>query len=279
MMMHLWRARFLVLPLFSIAMSGASVIACSGSVEPPPGDGDGDGDNQDPTLEETLEGRTFVLESVEGYSPVADTTPSVSFQSGQMGFSAGCNGHHSEISFEGDVLVVDGFGSTDIGCEQPLHEQDMWFAAYFSDRPVLTIAGDRITFTTDEATLVFVDDEVVNPPAPLVGPVWEVWTLTDSGTATGGFDVVPTVMFGADGTVHVFSGCNNGEGSYNVVDGTIHFDGGIGYSEAGCPDEISADIESHMQAIFTAGVVAYSFNRQDLVIDKGDIGVRASQEQ
>ncbi len=232
-----------------------------------------------PTLEESLEGRSFILESAEGYTLVSDTTAGVSFRSGEMGFSAGCNGHFSEISFEDGALVTMGFGSTAIGCEEALHEQDMWFATFFSDRPALTLDGDRVTFTTDEATLVFIDDEVANPAPPLVGTVWEIWALTDSGIATGGFDAVPTVTFDQDGTVQVFSGCNNGEGTYEVVDGTINFDGGIGYTERGCPDDSSADIESHMQAIFTTGEVTYSFNGQDLALEKGNLGVRARKEQ
>lgn len=276
-MMDLRRARLLVLPL-------VLVVACSGSVEDSPpgdgdgGDGDGDGNGRDPSLEEALEGRAFVLESANGYTLVADTTARVSFSSGEMTFGAGCNGHFSEVSFDGDVLVVEDFGSTLIGCEDELHEQDAWVAAFFSDRPTVTIDGDRVIFATDEATLIF-DDEVTHPAPPLVGTVWEIWALVDGEIALGGFDVVPTITFEEDGTVHVFSGCNNGEGEYEIADGTITFNGGIGYTEIGCPDPGLANVETHMQAIFTTGEVTYSFNRQDLAIAKGDLGVRAREQQ
>lgn len=274
-MMVLPCARLLLFPL-------VLVVACSGSVEDPsPGDGDGDGDGDDAgrNLEEALEGRTFVLESADGYSLVADTTANVSFASGEISFGAGCNGHFSEMSLDGDVLVVESFSSTAIGCAQELHEQDEWFAAFFSARPIVTLEDEQLTFTTAEATLVFIDDEVANPPPPLVGTVWEIWALIDGEVAQGGFDVVPTVTFDSDGTVHVFSGCNNGEGEYEADDGTITFSGGIGYTEAGCPDAELTDVEAHVQAVFTMGEVTYSFNRQDLAIDKGDLGVRASAQQ
>ena len=288
-MIHLLRVGFLSFPL-------ALVIACSGSVDDTPegdgdgdvsGDGDGDGDGDvsgdgDGTpanLEEALDGREFVLESADGYTLVADTTAQVSFGSGEISFAAGCNEHFAEKNFDGDRLVAEGFGSTDRACETELMDQDAWFTAFFSDRPTVTIDGDRVTFTTEDATLVFLDDEVANPPPPLVGTVWEIWALTERNSASGGYDVVPTVTFDADGTVHVFSGCNNGEGEYEFDDTTITFSGGIGYTEAGCADAELADVEAHMQSIFTTGEVTYSFNRQDLAIEKGDVGVRAREQE
>lgn len=120
---------------------------------------------------------------------------------------------------------------------------------------------------------------MANPTPPLVGTVCEVGALTEGNSASGGYDVVPTVTFDEDGTVRVFSGCNNGEGQYEFDNTTITFNGGIGYSEAGCPDTELANVEAHMQSIFTTGEVEYSLNRQELVIEKGDLGVRAQMRE
>src|SRR5690606_25769127 len=105
----------------------------------------------------------------------------------------GCNGHFGEMSFDGDVLVVDQFGSTAIGCDSELHDQDAWFADFFSSRPTVVLDGDQLTITTDEATFVFIDNEVANPPPPLLGTVFEITALIDGEIALGGFEVAPTV--------------------------------------------------------------------------------------
>lgn len=135
-MVSFWRAGSLLLPL-------VLVVACNDAPS---------------TLEESLEGRTFVLESSDGYTLVADTTASVSFDAGKMSFSAGCNGYSTGISFDDEVLVTRVWDATDIACETELAEQDHWFVAFFSDRPTVQIDGDRLTFATDEATLIFLDD-------------------------------------------------------------------------------------------------------------------------
>ena len=60
---------------------------------------------------------------------------------------------------------------------------------------------------------------------------------------------------------------------------TITFGGGIGYTEEGCADAELMSVESHMQTIFTTGDVTYSFNGQDLAIEKGDLGVQAREQE
>ena len=263
----------------------AMIPACSGSVEDSPsGDGDGDavgdgdGDDPLPSLEESLEGRSFVLESAEGYTLVADTTAVVSFQSGEFTFNAGCNGHFADVDFEGNVLKVEGFSSTLIGCDEALHGQDTWFAEFFTSSPTVTLDGDRVTFGAQDLALVFVDDAVANPAPPLVGTLWEVSTLIDGEVALGGFESTPTVTFNEDGTVRVVTGCNTGEGTHEHTESTIDL-GEIPYTEAGCPSGERADVEAHIQAVFTEGMVTYSFNGQTLAIDRGALGVRASASE
>lgn len=270
-MIDLRRAFSFIIPLVLAA-------ACGGAAQDSaPGDGDGDGDTAPVDLEEALEGRTFVLESAEGYALVPNTTASVSFEPGLLSFMVGCNGHSAEVTFDGEVLVAEDFSSTDIGCADELHDQDAWFAAFFSDRPTVSLAGNVVTFTTETATLVFIDEDAGAEPVPLIGTVWEIRELTDRNSASGGFDVQPTVTFTPDGTVEVFTGCNVGRGGYEVAGDSITFPDGIGYTEEGCTDSGLSSVEEHMQAVFTDGEVTYSLSDDELVIERGDLGVRARE--
>jgi heat shock protein HslJ len=276
-------------PAFSVVIPLLLAVACGGTAQDsdPNGDGDGDGDSNgdgdgdgaSASLEEALESRTFVLVSAEGYTPVSDTTVSISFEDGVLGFSAGCNGHAAEFDFDEDVLVADNFGSTDIACASELHDQDAWLAEFLSERPTATLDGAQLTLQTETATLVLVDEDGSTVPAPLVGTVWEVRALTERNSASGGFDVAPTVTFAPDGTVEVFTGCNTGSGGYEITGDTISFPQGIGYSEADCPDSSLSLVEEHIQAVFTDGEVTYSLDDESLTIERGDIGVTARKAE
>jgi heat shock protein HslJ len=192
-----------------------------------------------------------------------------------LGFHAGCNGHSAEVSFDANVLVVGGFGSTLIGCEAALQDQDSWLSDFFSSSPTVTIDWDRVTFSSGDVTLVFLDDEVANPAPPLIGTTWEVTTFIDGDIAFGGaFENPPTVTFQSDGRVVVFTGCNSGSGNYEYDNSSINFSD-IGYTEAACTD--MADVEQHLQMVFTQGEVSYRFDSLQLVIDRGTLGIRATE--
>ncbi|MEY2930166.1 MAG: hypothetical protein RL033_915, partial [Pseudomonadota bacterium] len=92
-----------------------------------------------------IDGRVFLLESSEGYTPLTGTRLRVSFDDGQLSFSAGCNSYSGPYSLCEGNLCVSGLGGTEIGCDPQRHTQDEWFASFFTARPRLGIAGAALT--------------------------------------------------------------------------------------------------------------------------------------
>jgi len=220
-----------------------------------------------------LQDGEYVLESSEGFTPVSGTNVSISFEDGRFGFSAGCNGHGGSYEVQSGRLVVSDLASTDIGCDTELHEQDNWLATFFSSMPLITVDGPRLTFTSDDATLVFLDREVVDPDRTLAGHLWTIDTLIGGGAASNvPTSRAPTVQFNQDGTLHVDTSCNTGGGRY-AVDGNTLTLTELAYTEAGCDVPV---IEGRIQAVLSDGTLSFSIDANRLSLDRGDIGLRAT---
>lgn len=220
-----------------------------------------------------LEDGVYLLESSEGFTPVPSTTVRLTFEDGSFGFSAGCNSHGGSYEVRDGQLIVPGLGSTEIGCDTERHQQDNFLAEFFTSMPLLTIEGDRLTFTSDDATLVFLDREVADPDRTLAGPLWTIDTLISGGAASNvPVSPAPTVLFNNDGSLHVNTSCNESDGRYAVSGDTLTLTE-IAYTERGCN---AAIVETQVQAVLGNGTLRFSIEANRLSLDRDDIGLRAT---
>lgn len=224
-----------------------------------------------------LEGRTFLLQSAQGFSQVAGTTVRVSFTEGELQFHAGCNSHFASYTLRDDTLrITQGFGSTLIGCGNELQAQDDFLARFLAAEPKLSLTGDQLTLTGTSATLVLLDREVADPDRPLAGQTWEVDSyLSDQGATAYALPAPPTVRFEADGNVHVQSTCNAGEGTYTVAGDRITLSS-IGYTERGCPDGNQRRAEQALQEVLQQGTITFTIEAARLTLMRGQSGLTAS---
>jgi heat shock protein HslJ len=224
-----------------------------------------------------LNNRSFILDSSEGFTPVMDTTVRVFFQDRDFGFSAGCNSFSGAYTLEGRELVVESFGSTQIGCQTALQEQDEWLADFFSTSPRLTLSGNQLTLAGDEATLIFMDREVADPDRLLTSGTWVVDSLIQGGVAQAGFPANPTVRFDTQGNVQVFTGCNSGSGDYEVLGTEITLTGMI-YTEEVCNEVQSIPVEEHIEQVLQDGIVTFQIEAARLTLMRADLGFMATTE-
>lgn len=215
-----------------------------------------------------LDGRVFVSESVEGRELVAGTQVRLSFEANELSASAGCNGMFGHYSLEGDVLVVAGMGSTEIGCEPPLHDQDEWLAGFLQDRPTAEFVDPELTLTTSDVTMRLVDREIASPDRPLVGPQWIGNGIGDGETVMGGssFDLL-TIRFGADGLVEAFSGCQHGSGGFVEGDGTISFTELV-YDGEPCTDPAMEELSEAFLFVLDGSDVSFEIEEYQLKIER-----------
>lgn len=229
-----------------------------------------------------LEGREFLLDSAQGFSPVAETTVRLHFdrdeEGSRFGFYADCNHHSGVYEIRDGRLLVLGFGSTEIGCDEPRSTQDRFLSDFFVAGPELALDGDTLTFTGESATLVFLDREVADPDRPLTGRLWTVDTfLTADAASNRPLAAAPTVRFDDDGTLEVFSGCNTGTGAFTQTPGGVRIEG-IAYTGEGCSDVAAADAAAHVQAVLSDGEVRAEIEANRLTLMHGELGLGATTD-
>ena len=229
-------------------------------------------------VQSQLVGRAFLLQSSEGFTPVANTTVRVNFEQTQFGFYAGCNAHSGEYSVCGDELCVEDLGSTEIGCAPELQDQDQWLASFMTARPGLRLDGAGLTLSSADATLDFLEREVADPDRALTGGVWNIDTFIAGGAASNlPLQVPPTVTFEADGSVGIFTTCNTGMGAY-LQQGQGLSLSGIVYTEEGCGASGSAAADAHIQQVLSDGTLALEIEANRLTLMRGEMGLSATTD-
>lgn len=79
---------------------------------------------------------------------------------------ASCNTYGGDVAVGAERLGVSGIGSSQVGCEPVLEEQDDWLAAFFAAGPRWRLDGDELRLRTELGGI----DLVADPEGP--GPPW-----------------------------------------------------------------------------------------------------------
>jgi heat shock protein HslJ len=269
---------FSVRGVISVLLSSLLATGCLQKAEDGPDAGTaGSNGGGNGSVESNLEGRTFIFDSADGFTPVMGTEVRVFFRDHEAGFSAGCNSHSGSFTLEGSELVVTSLGSTNIGCMASLQAQDEWLADFFTSSPRLTLSGNQLLLEGDEASLLFVDREVADPDRVLTSGTWIVDSLIQGGVAQAGFPVEPTVRFDTQGNVQVFTGCNSGSGDYEVMGNELTLIGMI-YTEEVCNEVQSIPVEEHIEQVLQDGILSFQIEAARLTLMRADIGIMATTE-
>jgi heat shock protein HslJ len=233
------------------------------------------------TTEETysVQGMEFVFISADGFDLVGDWfSLSFSDELNEMQFSAGCNSHYTEYTIVDGVFEASSMGSTEMGCETELMDQDAWLANFFTSQPTISHEGASLTFVGTEATLVFQDAEVAIPDQELQGMTWEIDTYLDGGAASNyNLDVLPNLYFAEDGTFTANMGCNGAGGTYTDDNGTLTMTIET-MTEAICGEPLNS-VEGHIfNVIYNTPTYEIDGNRITLMAGEKGISAMASPE-
>ncbi len=110
-----------------------------------------------PAEQPGLSGTRWILTELNGAAPIADHVPTLEFgANGQATGNSSCNQYFGSYITDGDTLNFGQLGSTMMGCEEPVMQQETSFLQTLGTAAIFTVAGDTLTITTAaDATLVF----------------------------------------------------------------------------------------------------------------------------
>jgi heat shock protein HslJ len=223
-----------------------------------------------------VEGREFLSTSVtEDGAPmalVAGTRIRLAFTDGQLAASAGCNSIGGDYRIEDGVLVFEGGGMTEMGCDPDRSAQDEWLVALLGSRPTAVLDGADLVLTSGATSVALTDREVAEPDLPLTGTTWTVDTIiTGDAASSVPVGAVATFTFSADGRVEVRTGCNTGSGTYEANDDQLRFTG-VAVTEMAC-DGAAGALEAAVLPILGADAVQYTIDASRLTLQAGDDGL------
>jgi heat shock protein HslJ len=227
------------------------------------------GSSRGDSLAVRLADREFLSLSLRGHELVEGTEIRVRFHDGELSASAGCNHMSGTFTIEGDVLRITSLSSTEIGCDPDLHAQDEWIQDLLTDSPTLELDDPELTIETEHATLKLIDREVGSPDRGLVGTHWV-------GNGTGDEQAISfgpgsgsvTVDFEGDGSLAVFTACQNGTGTFTASQSTIELDD-VGYDDVTCSNPGFASLAAQVRFVLASGArVSFEIEEANLTLER-----------
>lgn len=235
----------------------------------------------DPAATIDLAGTSWILSSLDGAPPLADTAVFVEFGAdGTVAGSDGCNRFNTTYTQDGAGLTITQPGaSTMIACDEPLTSQ----AAAFGE----ALAGAE-TFSATEQELVLLDGDGNELAAftavsqELSGTSWIVTSYNNGREAVVGVisGTEMTTSFGENGELSGTAGCNNYFATYatDAAAGTITIDQ-IGLTDMACegPEGIMEQEQAFLTALPTAATYRVQGNTLELRTADDQIAVLANR--
>jgi heat shock protein HslJ len=230
------------------------------------------------------DGRTFLSESIiEGGAPrelVDGTRIRLEFtDDGRIVANAGCNTLFSDVSIGDRTLDVGLVGGTEMGCDEDLHDQDTWLAAFLESDPEWALDGDRLTLTSGTIEMVLLDRMEADPDRPLEGTRWVVDTIITGDAASSmfaGTEDLAWLMIDGD-RFTASSGCRDVDGSVAVDDDRLRFSDAV-QTDPICPPELE-EVDTVLLTILT-GDVDFEITANRLRLDHPDgvgLGLHADE--
>jgi heat shock protein HslJ len=164
-----------------------------------------------------LAGRTFLSTSVTGHDLVSGSRIRIAFDhSAQVTVQAGCNELFGDYRLVSGDFSVPTVGSTNMGCDRPLMDQDDWLTDLLRSGLRANLDGDVLTLTRDGVTLQLTDRRVVHPNRPLKGTTWRLDGTISGHGSPGSVSTAPqgitATMRISGGRLHFFDGINDYDG-------------------------------------------------------------------
>ena len=173
-----------------------------------------------------------------------------------------------------NTLQFEELYATEMGCDTDLMAQDDWFVQFFTNGPTVAFDGTSLTLSNDDVVLTFQNEAVVNPDQDIQAGIWEFDTFIDGALATTyNLERYPTAEFKSSGELAIFTGCNDGIGTYTQSGDELSFSVSQ-YTEMWCEGDINV-VESYITSIFMFSATV-SIDGSSITLTSGDKAISGS---
>ncbi len=162
----------------------------------------------------TLAGSGWILSNLMGDNSVANITPTLIFQDGNVGGSDGCNRYNGSYSQDGKKLEIGpDLVSTMMACSDDIMQQASKYQEMLTKVETFKVDGEKLSlYNADGKELATFEKQ----DTQLSSSNWFVSSYNNGNQAVTSVlaDSEITVAFNNDGTISGNAGCNSFSGSY-----------------------------------------------------------------
>lgn len=205
-----------------------------------------------------LANTSWTVRSIAGAATIEPPRPTMTFApDGTVSGSASCNQYSATYRTDGSSIAIGQVSSTLMLCEGNIGRQEMAFLTSLQGATSWRQAENGNLVLGGAGEIVAGPGVAEAPPEP--APITELgrtaWTLVEMGGTADFAHLVPTLEFGAEGTVSGFAGCNQFSGSYTVTGGRLAM-GPLATTKMACERPASAVEAEYVAAL--AAVTGWS---------------------
>ena len=216
-----------------------------------------------------LESASWRLASLPGHAPAVlaalERGMTARFEAGRVTGFAGCNTFTGPYTLKGNRLTVGALAGTMMACPEPAMSLERAFHAALTGTFSYTIAGARLSLTSDSGARLAFDKEA---PVTLAGGAWEVTGFNNGRQAVlspiAGTEL--TVAF-ENGTVSGKAGCNTFSATYSTKGDRITV-GPAATTRMMCSDAVMTQEREFLKALESA--TTWSFDGRLLHLHRAD---------
>jgi len=162
-----------------------------------------------------LTGKVWVLTGLLGKAPMRGTELTSEFTpSGSVSGTAGCNSYGGRYSSSGQKLRVSSLSSTQMACAPGIMAQEAAFLKALAVTRSYAVSGAALTIRTAVGVLAYKAQSQA-----LAGTSWNVTAYNNGkqGVESVSAGSKLTAVFGKDGNLTGFAGCNNYDAPYKAA--------------------------------------------------------------
>jgi heat shock protein HslJ len=216
----------------------------------------------------SLAGTSWMLASLNGQAPVANTTVTLNFSANAVSGSDGCNNYSGAYSVDGSNITFGPLRTTLMACPEPIMQQAAAYQQALANAKTFKIEGGQLMLMDGSgvALATFAPQDT-----GLAGTNWLVTGYNNGKQAVVSviIDTQLTANFGADGQLSGSAGCNNYTGSYKTDSSNITI-GPLAATRKLCqPDEVMQQEAQYLAALETAATYRIDGNRMELRTAEG----------
>lgn len=227
----------------------------------------------------SLDGTSWVLSELEGYDLDPMQPATLHFEGGNAGGSDGCNRYAMRYSAKGDGLEWTSAGiSTQMACAPEVMKRAHAFLDAVRGSTSYRVKDGRLELLDEKGKVRAVLDA---QSRTLAGTSWRAVGINNGKGAVAsvvlGSEV--TMIFGADGRVNGFAGCNQYNAGYESDASHLKFTPAAATRKMCASEDVMRQEQAFLKALETVDTLRFEGNRLDLRRADGALAIALMQDQ